>query len=356
MSKKEIQKSEKKTNEIILKPTEENKVVFPVTPNNFKDFIIGLLGQPRTISRTYFGTFSISFEDLKNFHFFLNRRLFQQNDFDLSQIIIVVNFNDNSSVTVKTFDELQLVYEELGSLVSTSITILWQFLVKFPDRETPEKQEIEVTVIASGGKQKEFLDRPQRYLSHDKVLHYGGQINYTVSYTALSWGHDIENLLARHIEPHIEKASKFRKWLGRNDNRISLMVGSIFFISFLIGSYFRNNNFKSKFLETLKTPPSSLGDKLTSMTENIWSGGIIEHYYYSAIFTFIVLILSFFLASFISTKSHLANYSYLLLTKESFKNKENKDKIVKRDWRQYIISLGLGIIGSLIASYIWSKL
>ena len=124
-------------------------VALPCEPEQFSSFISSLLGKPQTISKGYTGSFEITHQDIQSAYRLVCQRVSQQNQGTLIQFSVRLVFDDNSTVLLNSFEDF-LGYTEVRPLVVTQAHLSWSFLVKFEDREHPEKQEIDLSFVASG--------------------------------------------------------------------------------------------------------------------------------------------------------------------------------------------------------------
>lgn len=55
-------------------------VTLPFNQDQFRDFVISLLGRPQTIEKRAYGKFEVNLRDLQSFHYLIDQRLTQQNN------------------------------------------------------------------------------------------------------------------------------------------------------------------------------------------------------------------------------------------------------------------------------------
>ena len=217
---------------------EEYAVMLPCRPEDFKEFVSGLLGKPQTITKRFLGKFDISKEDIESFHHVLTQRVAQQNEGKLIQFTIKIVYDDNSSVLLNSLEDF-IHYNEVRHVSSIAAHLTWTFLVLFPDRKVPEKQTIEISIITNTEKQMPFYDEDLPFfLMHSPKK---GYITFQISHTARTWGGDIEALLSGHIKNLLQPASKIRNYIREHDGLIALFVGLTFFIIALGASLYTTN-------------------------------------------------------------------------------------------------------------------
>src|SRR5712691_8863385 len=119
-------------------------VMIPCAQEDFAKFISGLLGKRQTLSRLHRAPFDVSRKEIENTYHLVHQRVTQQNEASLVQFTVRIVYDDDSSVLLNSFDDF-LHYNEIRPLASIGAHLSWTYLIRFPDRKSPEKQEIEVS-------------------------------------------------------------------------------------------------------------------------------------------------------------------------------------------------------------------
>lgn len=306
------------------------QVALPFNENQFKDFIISLLGKPQTITKRIPGTFEVTKEDLIQIFQVLNQRITQQNDSKLIQFRATIYYNDNSTTTLTGFDHL-VNYNEQNPLVSIAVHVTWQFLLKFNNKESYEKQEISISFNSDSSI---YVDFP----NSDSHYHYADTaVTFRISHTARTWGADIEALLTKHLSNLTKKPNKFIDTFKYNsESAISLYFGTIGVITIIFLLY--NTNLR-----------------LHNTTEY----SIIEwvHYYGSIpILFYIIYVIQKISVFFLEELTFYSKPSFVLLTSQSFKNKVKRNKKYKSSVLCYFGTAILTIILGIITNYLYAKI
>src|SRR6266478_5787375 len=97
--------------------TSSTSVVLPCSPDQFQNFISGLLGRPQTISRHISGPFELTRADIENVFYLLEQRISSQNEGTLIQFTVRVIYDDGSSVLLNSLADFQ-AYNEVRPLIS----------------------------------------------------------------------------------------------------------------------------------------------------------------------------------------------------------------------------------------------
>lgn len=343
---------------------EQGYVVLPFNQEQFKEFITSLLGSPQSITKQTSGSFTIDFDDINNLHHLLMQRITQQNNGMLVRFGAVIVFSDNSTVEINSLPEL-LTYNEIRPIVSNDIHLTWDFLIHFPDKRIPEKQQIQISILTY------YENKSQKMLDNLKIKWAGygaGAITFRIEYTARSWGADIEALLTNHVKSLLVEPSKFKKFFYDNDNAVGIVSMLIFWGFFLVGAFSSIKNFSqqqilliNKLLTSNALAAEDINSKLNRLLSIIAEGSWEQYLFKVFSFLFIGIIGGVFLGSLISGFSVDVGVipSFLLLSKESKKNRDERLKGLKKSVWYFILSLifnvALGVASSYIFVWLTSK-
>jgi hypothetical protein len=119
-------------------------VVLPCPPDQFRDFIAGLLGRAQTIETTIAGPFEVTKHSVENLFHLLAQRLSSQNEATLVQFTARIVYDDNSSVLLNSLEDF-LSYNEVKPLISVGLHLSWTYLIKFQNKPFPEKQIVQIS-------------------------------------------------------------------------------------------------------------------------------------------------------------------------------------------------------------------
>lgn len=304
------------------------QVALPFNESQFKDFIVSLLGKPQTITKRFRGSFEINKDSLIGLFELLNQRVYQQNESSLIQFRATVYYDDNSTVTLNGFDHL-VNFNERMPLVSTAVHLTWQYLVKFRDKKTYEKQEISVSFVTSQGVAIASIDEDIYYHPNQSF------VSVRIAHTARTWGADIEALLTRHIKTIVKKDHKFFQYFQYNYEKVEHLISAL-----LIGI-------------TLAFSIS----KTLSLPDNNSVANLIKHYGNLLFLFFGVYFLLKVTLIFLEEFEVYGKPSAVLLTPESEKAKQKHLKRYRKEWVRYfltmVISLLLGILSNYLYNHFW---
>jgi hypothetical protein len=202
-------------------------VLLPCSPASFGDFISGLLGKPQTISGQVQGFFEVDRDDIANIFQLLDQRISQQNEAHLIQFSILIEYSDSTTVLINSIEDFYN-YAEVRPRESIGFQLSWTYLIKFIDRNVPEKQTIEIA----------FRDSWKRYRPLDPLEPFGGRFEesyvgfyYKIHHTARTWGVDLASLIEGHLQTaRREKISKRLLWVSDNKGWIIFWTALVLFL------------------------------------------------------------------------------------------------------------------------------
>lgn len=205
-------------------------VQFPLTQEGFSDFVSKLLGEPQRVKGTLEGAFIVDIHGVEKLYATIMQRVKQQNKADLIEFTSTIYFENETNITLTDIDGLTS-YRNLEDLKVIRLELTWNFLIKFEDKEAPEKQTIRICFdIAS--MIKRFKTR---------YIFMEGGIVYEINYTARTWGIDIENLIRSAIKNTFIQKNKVREIISKIKIPLSILLPTIIYIIiFGINSVFVN--------------------------------------------------------------------------------------------------------------------
>lgn len=328
----------------------------------FDEFISNLLGKPQKISKIYLEkSFSVNIEDIKNTYYLIEQRIKQQNDARLVAFTAIIYYNDRSSVTLNSLEDL-VHYREIKPLISESIDLTWIYLIKFQNKNAPEKQQIDVRFCADTKNKGTFVTEDGVLIESGRYFGSRGFISVEISHTDRTWGADIESLLTNHINTLLISNSKIKEFINKHSEKISTLIGGTCLSTFIIGVLIAMNAMIGKYKSVADSYVSNstkeidyLIKKLDFLTE-ITINGVWPKFSLS-VFSYIIfaIMVTIALMAWISSKASKRPISYVLLTKASEEYKIKSQKKIDRDWFLFSLSIILGIFTSLISNYIFLR-
>lgn len=328
--------------DITLTGDEESEFIqIPIKKVDFGNFVTDLLGQPEIIIFNKSGTFNVTFDWLKHIHHSLHQRITQQTNSTLVDFSAKFNYFQGGSRKVTTVEGF-LNFNELKIVRTESVKIVWTYLVNFPNKNIPEKQEIELMVYNDNSDDKEN----DSFLSKIFTM---SRVTLEIRHTERTWGDDLFTILEREIISIFEKKDSLRKL-----KKFTILIFAIFFITLglLLPEYMQGIIREKEILDIYGEYSKMSGQSIKDMTLNLKIDLIIrlidpvnKIYQLPEIYRIISMIFAFglsFFTYFIFLKNKI---SFILITKKDKDDKDNYDKKEKN-------SLIIKIIGYLFAIFI----
>jgi hypothetical protein len=263
-------------------------IALPCSPEDFGKFIGSLLGKPQTIANAETGAFEIRKDDIVNSYHLVVQRVRQQNDGHLIQFTVRLVFDDNSSVLLNSLEDF-VAYTEVRPVVPTQAHLSWTFIVKFPDRSHPEKQEIDLSFLTEAPGAIAIGEKSENTVVSMARIFAGGHIAYRIRHTARTWGADIESLLTGHAKHLLLPQSPLRQFAQAHSGKIAIAVALLFFASTVAACFFAADRIASeqlKLVAGLLQSPNALDLKLNRLLQ-MTAEGFWGRYFFS-VFVFVI--------------------------------------------------------------------
>ena len=330
----------------------QRTITIPVEEKTLGEFISGLLGQPQSIQRELSGTFDIDHEWLMNVHHLIQQRVQQQHNAFFVDFSAVIFFQDGLSRKLTSIESFQS-YNEPKPFVSNGVKLKWTYLIQFPGKNIPERQEISLFVSEKIPKdiEKIFNFFLMRRRSSKSV------IAYQIDHTERTWGDDMENLLREHIKNCFISKSSTMELL----QLLAPLVGMLFFLGCFFGpviiNHYIDNELSDKAIERLSQIPESANtieeikekvNFLISIQNPILKKEryLVVYFLLSVILGFIIMLSSIFI-------SDIEKSSFVVVTDAAKKNRKN---ILQKNRRTFTIAFSsflVCIATSVIGNYIY---
>lgn len=324
----------------------EQLLSFNSNPRDIGEFLKSLLGQPQEIRGKFHGIADIDKRFFINILNVIDQRLLNQNDHDLLGFKATIHFHDNSERVIYDLNSFN-AFDDTRDVISTGVDIQISYLVKFKNKEKPEKQEIFINTRLSEDFEKYKFFNPTGVL-----------ITYQILHTERTWGDDILNIITNECKKAI-----------KNDNSIyrlcMLLIGFASLIIFLALPVYLESNLISenynKAITTLAEVKSNNSNDIDIISKKI-DGIIIFLKQISQPQEYKSLVQLFFVSmGFISMFLFL---KISLMSKESFitigeTSKNYRDDNFKKDNRIYIytiLAFIFNVVAGIVGNYFFTKI
>lgn len=233
-------------------------------------------------------------------------------------------------MTLNGFDHL-VNYNEKLPLVSKAVHLTWQYLVKFKDKSSFEKQEIALSFLTDSDGPIPFMDEGM------SIPFYENGINFRISHTGRTWGADIEAILTKHLKTIVQEESKYIRFFKYNNESVDYVLSAI-----LIGI--------TLVFAVLRT------DRLRIIKEDLNDPTYWIHHYGSYIFLFFGIYFLFKITMLILEEiQYYGAPSFVILTPESEKYKIKRLSSYRKKVFKYlgtvILSILIGIVTNVLYNY-----
>ena len=329
-------------------------VVLPCPPENFRDFIAGLLGRPQTISKALNGTFELKREDIESFYHLVDQRVSQQNGPGLVQFTVTINFDDGSSVLLNNLDDF-IAYNEVRPVASTSLHLSWTYLLQFKDRAHPEKQQIDVSFHTEAGPFFRFDGIRHAFISPSSSME-NGVVTFRIQHTARTWGADMESLLTNHIKNLFSQVSPVKSFIRSRSDDIGLAGAAFLFLGSLIGGLITASKFAESQLDKVAKLKTGAAADISVRVDNLldliaagaWPRFVLE----LSLFFVAALVVSIFIGIWIGQAASNHEPSFLLLTKDAERKKAATLESLRNKWYSFaaaiIVDIIIGVTGNML--------
>jgi hypothetical protein len=331
------------------------EVMLPCRPEEFRDFIAGLLGKPQTITRAFRGVFEVTQEDIQGFYHLVKQRIDQQNDATILQFTVRVVFDDDSSVLLNSYEDF-VHYHEVRPIASVAAHLSWTLLIRFRDKPAPEKQTIDVSIVCYGVRRLPIFDGEEIGPIHRLRELGSAYISVHIHHTARTWGADIESLLSNHIKTLLKTRSKAKTFLAKYNGQIGVLTGLLFLLAALGGGIDATMKFSAAQLAALPLPGATVDARISYLLHEVATGSWARFAIYFAIYLSISLILSVTFMIWITESELWAEPSFLLLSKQAEKLKVALQRRYRRQWISIIAGFASAVVASLMANVLFVKL
>jgi hypothetical protein len=302
------------------------KVILPCEPEQFREFVSNLLKSSSVkMAGQKEGIFDVDRQQFENIFLLIDQRIIQQNQGMLVDFSITVFYNDGFSIQHDSIDSFRK-FNQTSNCYPEKILLLTNYLVTFPKKEAPEKQVITVELDTK------IMRFPYKIIR--------GLYKYKIESTDITWGTDMSNLLQKQGEKIMEtpRFSLMNRVYGASFNAHDIIANIILIItsSFLTYRSYVLTNAKNSNIDQLKFSINAIGIFM--------------------ILYFVVSIIKRITWMKSGYFSDSAKQSFIILHEFDKKYREIEGKKMKKNSFYIILSWIAGVIGSIVASYIYAFL
>jgi uncharacterized membrane protein YsdA (DUF1294 family) len=336
--------------DIVDSETKNGYLTIPIRQEQIGSFVLSLLGQPQSIEREVAGAFIVKHEWLLNLLYLINQRITQQNESTLVSFLFSITYTNEEKRTLHSIQEFEH-FNETKKLYTKDIRIKMSYIVKFPLKELPEKQNISLFITTDG-----MLEDTKKKTIGKIVNINTGVIRYQIEGAERTWTDDIDQLFDRELANIYSKNG-----IWHIITNVLLLIG-LYFGS--IASLFSNiilheiavNKKKEALLNSIKENIVSFtNDDKINYIFSVYTADL-DKTGMNIVSAIISLVASVFVVVFGSFLLLTKKQSYLLITDKDSAIYEKKRKRRLLKCSLWIIGFLVSIIGGVLSNYVFNFL
>ena len=340
---------------------EESYLALPIKKEELGKFISGLLGQPQSIERDINVNFDIDHAWVVNLHEIINQRIHQQACAQLTAFTFVIYFKDGLKRTITSFDAFK-IYSETKKQIPVGIKIIWDYLIQFPTKNYPEKQQITFSaqIFPENARKVKLPKNIFRWLFFAPILETSdwSLINYQIDHTERTWGDDIEVIISNQVND-VKRGDQIKDTLFDVGRSLLALMVVIFCLTYPLS--LSNSNASAVINKGMKSY-WELNNNVNSTVDIVNKkldifAYVVQSYSNSRGGAYMLLstIAAFPLAFLLLRLTRKSTYSFLVFSKEADKYRQKMlTKELRSAWilaGSFILSVLAGIIGNY--GYTW---
>lgn len=348
-------------NNDVINPTHEDDEInfsLPIKKKDLGSFISDLLGQQQSIERNIEVTFDINHAWIVNLHETIDQRVTQQNHANLVSFKAVIYFEDGLKRTLSSIEAFKS-YVETKITLPIGIKTSWIYLIQFPAKKYPEKQQINFSAYTlSKNANKENLENE---ISKERSF-----LNYQIDHTERTWGDDIETIISSQVNEIIIPRKK--NYVLFQLLRLCLLFAIILFTFFYAiktgvsdSNFFIQESINNYF--SIKNTSNSVYDlhkKLDALANILNSQLIHRNDFFIGMKVCGLVTVGATVAATFMAYTRKNSSSFLVISKESEKYREKMLRQEKRNtWiliSAYILSFIMSALSGVFGNYIYAWL
>ena len=306
---------------------EKKELLLPVAEKDFADFITSLLGKPQTIEAVFPGPFDLGVQNIEDCFHVVDQRV-TQDEAALVQFSVRIIYDDGTSVLLNSIEEFKS-HREVRPAISVGAQLSWTYLIKFKNKQAPEKQVIDLSINAM--REIQFFDGALRGGAFRLLRGGSAPFFLRIQHTSRTWGVDIENLISGQVRSWHNKEPAIESFVHTNSGWIGFGSGVLFLSLVGAGFYSTVNPLLSKFhLAVIQASSRQLDGKVDFLLKALETNPWQREAGYGGIVGIVAVALACAIGIFISSLADNPPKSYLVLSQKAAKDREIS--LQKRPW------------------------
>lgn len=336
-------------NKIVKIEHEDNEIALPVDKENLGRFVSSLLGQPQSLEKIFTKPFIANHEYFINLMALITQRLKQQNDYKIVSFNANITYTDETRRQITTFEAFQHFSETL-KVKSSGLKINLVTLVNFPQKDIPEKQEIDIRFYASAKELRKY------------IVDVSGVISVEIRHTERTWGDDMLTIIENSFNDIWVKESIQKRFFKKSTSILkNEFIRPIFILVSMLPLMFSLNNSKNNQYQDEYIDASNVyGSNIEGLHEKIDFLASIEFGKLSSNSTIlipmmmIITVMCTYLLILTLDKYVKPHPSFVVLTKSTEKHMK---EVLKKGKQKLIIfsimgTVFLGVVSAFIHDYL----
>ncbi len=343
-------------------------VFLPCKPDQFKEFVAGLLGRPQTITGRVRGDFEIDRQSIETTYLLVEQRITSQNDSSRISFSISISYDDASTVTLDSYEDF-VAYTETKPLLVTRVALSWVYLIQFRNRSVPERQQIDVWFAIRDQDERENyspqLHYPLPLERHLERIHGRQGMMFRIMHTNRTWVNDLESLITSHLRTYLIPVSRVRVWMSSNSGWIGLFSGAAFEVASIIFLLKHLSEQTEAFRQRAKALTTDMPSDIAQISSRVdliidilSSRTVSTQGITVVLFILVSLLLAILIGALIGSKSSFPTMSYILINKTSEERKRRFVTYTENSPTKFALAviggITIGVVGN-IAYYFLAK-
>jgi hypothetical protein len=228
----------------------KNSITFALDDNDFKDFVVSLLGKPEVIEGYIKGPLEIDFKVFQVISQQIDLIVCETNDAWLIEFVAELYFDDETSRRSVGIENFLASEKAIIPHSSIGFNFTWTYLLKFKSDKPPERQEISISSYSldrktgkKTGKRKRANSPYTLFLKSlfEDEIKDTPIIDYSVRSTIQNWGIAVSQRIKVVLEVNCSIEVPFRKLRLKYANWLSL-CGSLMISGYAFSRIFFHNS------------------------------------------------------------------------------------------------------------------
>ncbi len=190
----------------------DDEHVFRIQKSVFRDFISDLISSRRLIKYSFKNIFIIRKEWIQGYVSLIDQRIASQNIGSLISSEVIVTYNNGKEIKYNSYQDF-IQISDVSSDITSDVVISLSYLISFPMKEYPERQDI--TIVA---KTDSFTS--------ENFFKFNDESSFTlyINSSNIAWAEDILNLIKNKISSDFSRVGTVGRFFRSSTYRRFLPI------------------------------------------------------------------------------------------------------------------------------------